>query len=632
MVATGFYKLHEWKKSQVELTKIIKTDKTSVDAFTMLGEVLLRQGDRQRALPVLKHALGLDKYDPKIKVLLECAKDGRNLPPLDPLPPVLEPSKKLGRVGLKKRRAETGDIVEKMPLKSKADPRIDVEDQNNRIDSAAALTIRKRVSGGDKPEAAASRGLESSANAGEDHIERVLAAGLFDFPNVPVPLTFKRKYEVKLKRSKKKKRIAILGLFVLFGVAFQGWKWAIESRYKGDKGVTLAENPDGAGLRTGTWGEIHSIIGDEIPGEFVGETGQSMLSAHAIALLGYRKVSDESILGVLENYSKNPGDGADEKSRDHVIASHAFKLYLYELGNKDLDLSLTLNELKAWNDEHENDSLMLWLEGRAHFLSRNYTQAKDTMGLALEANPNNMLASIDALTLTDTSPTKRLRELSTLSQKEDSPPHAKLIKAFVSTDEGVGFDESLSDISVGVGKVNEDTLESWQHLASAAIKLGIEDYLGAKESLEQAQNLKDPFFNYRQALLYIGLGEYKMAQDKIKSDVYDTKNKNKVFGRRVAAEIAFSQGKYAECIKMTAKSEARWAGFLRGKCLFESNRPKDAFAIFQKLSTDYLEDTLLSSWTLAAGLDEKTDNERKEGLDELLAFSRKSNSQEPLYC
>ena len=110
MVATGFYKLHEWKKSQVELTKIIKTDKTSVDAFTMLGEVLLRQGDRQRALPVLKHALGLDKHDPKIKVLLECAKTGSKLPPVNPLPPVIEPSKKLGRVGLKKRRAETGDL------------------------------------------------------------------------------------------------------------------------------------------------------------------------------------------------------------------------------------------------------------------------------------------------------------------------------------------------------------------------------------------------------------------------------------------------------------------------------------------------------------------------------------------
>ena len=51
MVATAFVLLHQWKEAQAELLKVVKTDRNNGRAFCLLGEVLLRRGDFERAVP-----------------------------------------------------------------------------------------------------------------------------------------------------------------------------------------------------------------------------------------------------------------------------------------------------------------------------------------------------------------------------------------------------------------------------------------------------------------------------------------------------------------------------------------------------------------------------------------------------
>ena len=89
MVARGLAALHQWKEAQAELLKVVKVERTHKDGFALLGEVLLRRGDFERALPVLQHAQNLDPSNPAVLAMLRRARAGQ---PLDPPPPIPTPS------------------------------------------------------------------------------------------------------------------------------------------------------------------------------------------------------------------------------------------------------------------------------------------------------------------------------------------------------------------------------------------------------------------------------------------------------------------------------------------------------------------------------------------------------------
>ena len=60
MVARAHAQLHQWKEAQGELLRVVKVDRSSRQGFALLGEVLLRRQDFERAVPVLQHAQNLD--------------------------------------------------------------------------------------------------------------------------------------------------------------------------------------------------------------------------------------------------------------------------------------------------------------------------------------------------------------------------------------------------------------------------------------------------------------------------------------------------------------------------------------------------------------------------------------------
>jgi tetratricopeptide (TPR) repeat protein len=92
MVARAFAALHQWKEAQAELLKVVKTDRNHGGAFRLLGEVLMRRADYERALPVLQHAQNLSPADPSILSLLRRARAGQTLDPPPPIPTPVPPS------------------------------------------------------------------------------------------------------------------------------------------------------------------------------------------------------------------------------------------------------------------------------------------------------------------------------------------------------------------------------------------------------------------------------------------------------------------------------------------------------------------------------------------------------------
>ena len=88
VLARGHAALHQWKEAQAELLKVVKVDRASRIGFTLLGEVLMRRADYERAVPVLQHAQNLDPGSPAVLTLLRLARAGQ---PLDAPPPIPTP-------------------------------------------------------------------------------------------------------------------------------------------------------------------------------------------------------------------------------------------------------------------------------------------------------------------------------------------------------------------------------------------------------------------------------------------------------------------------------------------------------------------------------------------------------------
>ncbi|MCE9579969.1 MAG: hypothetical protein K8W52_43025, partial [Deltaproteobacteria bacterium] len=91
MVARAHAALHQWKEAQAELLRVVKVDRGNKGGFALLGEVLLRRSDYERAIPVLQHAQNLDPANPAVLSLLRKARAGQPLDPPAPLPTPVQP-------------------------------------------------------------------------------------------------------------------------------------------------------------------------------------------------------------------------------------------------------------------------------------------------------------------------------------------------------------------------------------------------------------------------------------------------------------------------------------------------------------------------------------------------------------
>src|SRR5688500_11734130 len=91
MLARAFAALHQWKEAQGELLRVVKVDRSNRLGFALLGEVLLRRNDYERAVPVLQHAQNLDPTSPHILSMLKRARQNQPLDPPAPLPQAVPP-------------------------------------------------------------------------------------------------------------------------------------------------------------------------------------------------------------------------------------------------------------------------------------------------------------------------------------------------------------------------------------------------------------------------------------------------------------------------------------------------------------------------------------------------------------
>ncbi len=242
--------LHRWKEAQAELLKVVKADRNNSVGFRLLGEVLMRRNDFERALPVLQHAQNLNPSDSELLGLVRRARDGH---PLDPPAPVPTPMQPVGGYGAQAAQAPAAaamplrvpepqrpppaappalgrlELAQKQVRPNVPSDRVSAAVSNDRRGAdapefapiehhkapppenplapmppqqpgsarpsappgapgapTAAPAVRPRLIPAAKPKDAAQEGLRVSAAAGEQYLNQLLMGGLLDVPNVRV--------------------------------------------------------------------------------------------------------------------------------------------------------------------------------------------------------------------------------------------------------------------------------------------------------------------------------------------------------------------------------------------------------------------------------------------------------------
>ncbi len=277
MLARAFASLHQWKEAQGELLRVVKVDRSNRQGFALLGEVLLRRSDFERAVPVLQHAQNLDPTSPQILAMLRRARAGQQLDPPNPIPtPVAPRGETDAPVEIQRSpRSQAMMAQQKRPTAAVAAP-MPPPPQYSGLDSLTAPDpgppsgmqmpplpgalsaqmaapqpppslprapkqtapppmsvegIKPRIIGPNKVQNAAAASLRQSAAVGENYLNDLLTGGLLDVAGVRVP---DEEYDLRPdRRWGRSTRRAFIFLFVVLVLGIGGggtWYWWTEKQ------------------------------------------------------------------------------------------------------------------------------------------------------------------------------------------------------------------------------------------------------------------------------------------------------------------------------------------------------------------------------------------------------------------
>ena len=220
VLARAYAAVHQWREAQGELLKVVKGDRNSRRGFALLGEVLLRRNDFERAVPVLQHAQILDPTSPHILALLKRARTGQ---PLDPPPDIPEPIPPRGEhYHQQQMMPMPPQVAAPSPMAAPPRPKGPTQPPPPQMPP----TERPRVIPKDKVVNAAAASLRQSAAVGETYLADLLGGGLLDVAGVRVPdVEFDLRPDRRWGRSTRR---AFVFLFVIVVIGTLGggtWWW-----------------------------------------------------------------------------------------------------------------------------------------------------------------------------------------------------------------------------------------------------------------------------------------------------------------------------------------------------------------------------------------------------------------------
>jgi predicted Zn-dependent protease len=668
MLARAHCALHQWKEAQGELLRVVKVDRSSRNGFALLGEVLLRRQDYERAVPVLQHAQNLDPTSPTILMLLKRARSGQPLdapPPLpqpvpprgetnyglqiDDAPPKAPPPPKPSRVQPVAMPAAHVAQTMAIPPAPSFDPS-PADDPWNSPPPPAPPTrgikqtapppmsvegVRPRVVSAAKPQNAAAASLRQSAAVGENYLNDLLTGGLLDVAGVRVPDSdFDLRPDRRWGRSTRR---AFIFLFVVLVLGIGGggtWYWWTEKQKS--EAVARLEKDARDAMKYG------DFAGLEVAIKKLAESLEKDPSPYTLARVGEVTALEALLYGTETDrvdaalkraaHDIKPGD---EGSRELVIGRAAVELS--RLGSLDAPgtvLADVQKQLDEYLAKHDTDKWARWLKGRTLLAAGERKSAKATLKQASDGEDGLVVAMIDQadLMVDDGDIDGALKLYDAALAKSKDHPLAVLGEALARAETSASVDKAIDELTVKLDKNYGSRVLSYRELAFAFADSAIEDYAKSGEALKKSTANHPPLeprFFARVAWLHFKRGELEGAATSRSRVAWYGKGKaeDDPTVMLVDAALSLASGCPDKALDAASKLDGIRPRMLRAYADLDLGKAKDALAELDevlKKAPDNLEAQILREQAHMIGSEGK---ERAAAADALEKLARKAKSK-----
>lgn len=687
LLARAYASQHQWKEAQGELLRVVKVDRSNRTGFALLGEVLLRRNDYERAVPVLQHAQNLDPTSPQILSMLKRARNGQAL---DAPPPVPTPVPPRGETdnGLPIQRSERSRRAQGVPPPPAAPPPapapapvmraapmpapVPVAPPQARTMAAApnldAMThtepaveppppappprkqkptappppsniegVRPRVVSAARPQNAAAASLRQSAAVGETYLNDLLTGGLLDVAGVRVPDNdFDLRPDRRWGRSTRRAFIFLFVVLVLGIGGGGGWYWWSEKQ----KAEAIARLQKEAKLAIGN-GDFEGLrLGLDKLSQALDKDNSNVLTFAYIVEIGGLKAllyggNADEIDRAVKTVEKaiQPGEpGATELVLGKaalglatIAKSEAPGTALQDI-DKSLDAYLAKNDADKWGH---------WLKGRTQLAAGDRKAARASFKGAGDGDDGLVVAMVDYgnLLVDDGKLDEAIAAFDKATAKQKDHPLAVVGKALGRVENAVDVDQALNDLNDKFKDLDKQPrVAAYRSLGMSIGNLSTEDYAKAAEQLTKAKAGTppgEPRFWARVAWANYVRGDLKSTAEARAKCVWYSNGKKPDDDppvQLVDAGLLLASGLPEKALDLATKIEGVRSHVLRAYALIDLGKAKDAMAEAQgvlKTAPENLEAKVL----LQEGTMMSDEKARENAANELVGLSRKSNSK-----
>lgn len=660
MLARACAALHQWKEAQGELLRVVKIDRSNRMGFALLGEVLLRRNDYERAVPVLQHAQNLDPTSPQILSMLKRARASQ---PLDPPPPVPQPVPPRGEtnygIQIEQPRSRSAPqsaqpaprsaamAAQQVPMASPVAPtmalRADPSPPPPRAHKPTAPPppqqppdVRPRVLSGAKPQNAAAASLRQSAAVGENYLNDLLTGGLLDVAGVRVPDSdFDLRPDRRWGRSTRR---AFVFLFVVLVLGIGGggtWYWWT-SKQRAEAVAHLqndAKTAIGAGDFNGlelSLSKLKSAL-EKDPGNLLTFTYAAEAGGLESLLYGTETERVDRAIKAAAPDVKPGQPGA----RELLIGKAS--LELSRLGSLEAPASTLAEVTKQLDDylaKNDGDKWVRWLKARAQLAAGERKAAKATLKVAADGDDGLPVAMIDQadLLVDEGSLDEAIALYDKALAKSKDHPLAVLGKSIARAESSVQANDAIDDLNVKLDKNFGPRVTAYRNLALSLAEAGIEDYARSAEDLKKAVGNHPPLeprFWARIAWAHYTRGELKQAAEARAKIAWYGKGKaeDDPAVQLVDAGLLLASGLPDKALDVASKLQGVRPGLIRAYADMDLGKAKDALDEADKVIAKAPENLEAQILREEAHMVAATDKERPAAADALEHLARKAKSK-----
>jgi tetratricopeptide (TPR) repeat protein len=676
MLARAYASLHQWKEAQAELLRVVKVDRSSRQGFALLGEVLLRRSDFERAVPVLQHAQNLDPTSPQILSMLKRARSGQALdapapiptpvpprgetnynlsikdaPPSRSVPPPRAPPPPRPQLPLSAPVPQAGPAMPTMaisPAESESalwgnDPPSSSRSHKPTAPPPPANVldgVRPRMIMAAKEKNAAAASLRQSAAVGENYLNDLLTGGLLDVAGVRVPDSdFDLRPDRRWGRSTRRAFIFLFVVLILGIGGGGGWYWWSEKK----KAEAVASLQDEAlkAIGNGDFAGLENSVG-KLNEAFKLDTGNILSRAYAAQTTGLEALLygtdaarvDASIRDVVHIIKEG-----EKGSRELVIGRAAVELSrLSKLETPATTLAEVTKLLDTYLAKNENDKWARWLKGRAQLAAGQRKAAAATLKSISEGDDGLVVAMIDLadLEVDDGNLDDAFKLYDKALAKQKDHPLAVMGKALARAENSIQTTDAIDDLNVKLDKTLGPRVSAYHYLALAMADVGIEDYGHSLEALKKAEAGKstptEPRFVARIAWADLERGVIRPPFTLLSAfPPNGSKAEDDPGAKLVEAGQLETRGMSSRALDAASKLVGPRAGLLRAYADIDMNKGKDAANELDevlKIAPDNLEAQILQAWAhVLVVADSKNEKEKTAAFDALEKLARKAKTK-----